>query len=135
MFEVSFAISYAIYTPLQRLTVTIPSFVPSSTFSIGSWHILIWAFTREMVELIKTSVFFAIEKNIFFTVFSDMGFISHIVRNICNRDFRHEFFLISSKQKLTEKVDINVSLNSLSFTLFGTFINILVPLLIFWYLY
>ena len=37
MFEVSLTILYLIYTLLQRVTVTILSYVPSSIFATGSW--------------------------------------------------------------------------------------------------
>ena len=56
MFEVSLTILYAFNTLLQRVSVTILSFVPFSTFATGSWHTLVLAFSSEMVELITVMV-------------------------------------------------------------------------------
>ena len=50
--EVYLTISYVIYTFLKRVTVTTLNFVASGIFATGSWHILIWTFNSEMVELI-----------------------------------------------------------------------------------
>ena len=52
MFEVSFAFLSVTYTFLLRVKATLLSSFAPSTCVLGSWRILIWALTREVIELI-----------------------------------------------------------------------------------